>query len=112
MPSKIVAHDVYGYIIVSSIAVIIAVCGIAILIVQSRKELDKRNPGMIILGICLGALGMVVVFLSILFLSFRGTNNPLTLKPKIETNASKIETNSSNSAKPNKLSNTPVQTKP
>lgn len=67
----IVAKDVYGYIIITAIAVAIAATGVFVIYRESKKEPEYRNPTYIILGICIASGGSLLMVLTILFLTTR-----------------------------------------
>lgn len=69
---KFVAKEVYGYVIISSLAVGIALIGVFLIYLEQRKHPDERNPGKVIIGICVSAAGSLVMILSLFYLLARG----------------------------------------
>jgi len=67
----VVAKDVYGYVILTTIAVIIGAFGVFVIYREARKDIDKRNTAYIILGICIASGGSLLMVLTILFLATR-----------------------------------------
>lgn len=67
----IVAKDVYGYAILTSIAVILGIIGVLIILREAKKERDNRNTAKVILGICVASGGSLVMLITILNLVTR-----------------------------------------
>ena len=68
---RIVAREVYGYVVVTTIAVLIACIGVFFIYREGKKDVEKRNPFYIIFGICIASLGSLLMVLTILFLATR-----------------------------------------
>lgn len=66
---RFVAKDVYGYIIVTALALFIVTGGVFIIWREQRKV--DREPAYIILGICVASLGSLLMLLTILLLATR-----------------------------------------
>lgn len=68
MDRVVVAKEAYGYFIMSSLAIFIALIGLFLIYLERRKPNDQRNVAMIILGICISAAGSFLMLLTIFFL--------------------------------------------
>lgn len=65
---KFVAKQVYGYVILASLAVGVAMAGVFIIYMEQRKYAEERNQGRIIIGICISSAGSLIMLLTILYL--------------------------------------------
>ena len=70
---KIVAKEAYGYFIMSTLAILVCCLGMYFIFRERNKDLDQRNPGGIILGICITAVGGVLIVLTMFFLLLRSS---------------------------------------
>lgn len=69
--SQFVAKEVYGYVIITAIAIIIALFGLFLIYQESKKESAHRDPTKIIIGICVCSCGGVLMILMITFLMIK-----------------------------------------
>lgn len=67
----VVRKQIYGYVIVSSLAVAISIIGVVIIYLEQRKLAEERSAGKIILGICIASLGSLIMLLTIFYLTMR-----------------------------------------
>jgi len=67
----IVAKEVYGYIILTSIAILLGIAGIWIIMKEARKQPENRNAAKIVLGLCVASGGSLVMLITILSLVSR-----------------------------------------
>lgn len=67
MPERTI-DQVYGYMIITSVAVCICSIGIYVILSERRKSRDERNTNKIIFGVCIASIGSMLMVLTILFL--------------------------------------------
>jgi divalent metal cation (Fe/Co/Zn/Cd) transporter len=68
---QFVAKDVYGYMIIMALAIMIACVGIYLIYRETHKDPRDRNTTQIILGLCVACAGSFLMVLTILYLLAR-----------------------------------------
>lgn len=66
---QFVAKDVYGYIIITAIALIFVFFGVMILLSERKKKPEERNINQLIIGVCVASTGSFIMLLTILMLA-------------------------------------------
>lgn len=70
---KFVANDVYGYIMITTLSMMISALGVVIIFREKYKKLENREPLLLLLGICISIIGSVILLLTVLYIKTRRT---------------------------------------